>query len=337
MRNETSAYESVREENDVLVSIQCITYNHAPYIRQALDSFLMQETNFRYEIIIHDDASTDGTQEIIKEYQKKYPDIIVPILQKENQYSKHVDFDQFIAPLTKGRYVALCEGDDYWTDSKKIQTQFDYMEKNPGCSMFTHNIFFLNHRDPEKNLIKKQVDVPTGDYTLEDFLEFMMKHRTIGGTSTYFFRRSMMPKNQYAEHFSFGDFFLVLGFKEGYMHYLDECLSVYRMGHGGSYNSVRDELPFLQRNEKWESYWMDVLLASEYLNLQMAFQNDKAFKRLQTWILKDPIYNLFRKEIYYKESFGRVVYGKLRYHKYTLFLYDVLKRWLSAIRKRNAV
>jgi len=105
--------ENVRDGSDVLVTIECITYNHAPYIRQALDSFLMQETNFRYEVVIHDDASTDGTQDIIREYQEAYPDIIFPILQKENQYSKHVDLDKFIAPLRRGRYVALCEGDDY--------------------------------------------------------------------------------------------------------------------------------------------------------------------------------------------------------------------------------
>lgn len=326
-------HENVRDENDVLVTIECITYNHAPYIRQALDSFLMQETNFRYEIVIHDDASTDGTQDIIREYQEAYPDIIFPILQKENQYSKHVDLDKFIMPLRRGRYVALCEGDDYWTDPKKLQMQFDYMEKNLGCSIFLHNTFILDHRDPETKLKKRQVNVPTGDYTLEDYLKFTMQHRMLGGTAAYFFRSSMMLKNKYAEHFSFGDIFLLLGFKNGYMHYLDECMSVYRVGHSGSYNSVRHELPFLQRNEKWEDYWMEMFLASEYLNLQMDFQYDKAFKKFQKWILQDPILDLLRQDIYYRESFFRVIYSKLRYSEYLLPLYDWLKTLLKRLLK----
>ncbi len=76
-------------DNQIVVSIRCLTYNHAPYIRQCLDGFVMQKTNFRFEAIVHDDASTDGTQDIIREYEKKYPDIIKPIYEKENQYSKH--------------------------------------------------------------------------------------------------------------------------------------------------------------------------------------------------------------------------------------------------------
>ena len=326
MGNEIRSLESVQSNNDVLVSIKCITYNHEPYIRQALDSFLMQKTNFRFEIVIHDDASTDKTQEIIKEYQKAYPDIIVPILQKENQYSKRVDLDKFISPLLRGRYVALCEGDDYWTDPQKLQIQFDYMEKNPECSIFIHNIFFLNEQDPQKKLVKNQVNVPTGDYNLGDFLEFVMEKRTIGGTATYFYRKSMMPKNMYAEHFSFGDFFSLLGLRSGYMHYLDECMSVYRGGHTGSYNSVRNELPFLLRNEQWENYWLEMIIASEYMNLQMGYQYDKEFKRFQKWILKDPMFSLFRTDIYYKDSFLENVYGKLRYNRYLLFLYGLLKR-----------
>ena len=123
-----------------LVSICSITYNHAPYIRQCLDGFLMQKTNFKYEIIIHDDASTDGTAEIIKEYAEKYPDLIIPILQTENQYSKGLRgfYVRFVFPRAKGRYIALCEGDDYWTDPLKLQKQVDFLEANPDFVMSTH-------------------------------------------------------------------------------------------------------------------------------------------------------------------------------------------------------
>src|SRR5690625_3999133 len=103
--------------NKQIVSISCITYNQSSYIRQCLDGFLMQKCNFKFEVLIHDDASTDNTADIIKEYQAKYPDIIKPIYQAENQYSKGVRGIniRFNFPRAQGKYIALCEGDDYWT------------------------------------------------------------------------------------------------------------------------------------------------------------------------------------------------------------------------------
>src|SRR5690606_25359461 len=103
------------------------------FIRQCLDGIFMQKCNFEYEILIHDDASTDDTQKIIKEYQQKYPEIIKPILQTENQYSKGVRgiMARFNFPRAKGKYIALCEGDDYWTDPLKLQKQIDFLENNP--------------------------------------------------------------------------------------------------------------------------------------------------------------------------------------------------------------
>ena len=124
--------------DDIKVSICCITYNQANFIAQTLDSFLSQKTNFAYEIIIHDDASTDGTNDIIKEYVEKY-DNIRYILQKENQYSKDVNIEkEFVFPIARGKYIAYCEGDDYWCDDGKLQEQYDAMELHPECSMCTH-------------------------------------------------------------------------------------------------------------------------------------------------------------------------------------------------------
>lgn len=124
-------------QNDILVSICCITYNHAPYIRQCLDGFLMQETNFKYEIIIHDDCSTDGTTDIIKEYAEKHPDLIVPIFQQTNQFqngNKRI-LATFVYPKARGKYIALCEGDDYWIDPEKLQKQVDIMQKDDTIGM----------------------------------------------------------------------------------------------------------------------------------------------------------------------------------------------------------
>ena len=126
-------------DNEILVSIHCLTYNHAPYIRECLDGFVMQKTNFRYEIVIHDDASTDGTADIIREYEKKYPDLFNAIYETENQYSKYNgDFYQILSILqrvTKGKYIAYCEGDDYWIDPYKLQKQIDILESDPECSL----------------------------------------------------------------------------------------------------------------------------------------------------------------------------------------------------------
>lgn len=121
---------TVKDTENPLVSVRCITYNHEPYIAQAIDGFLMQKTDFPFEVIIHDDASTDKTADIIREYERKYPLIIKPIYQTENQYSKrNGSIAKAIDPKLKGKYIAFCEGDDYWIDPNKLQMQVDFLEK----------------------------------------------------------------------------------------------------------------------------------------------------------------------------------------------------------------
>lgn len=124
----------------LLVSIECLTYNHEPYIAQTLDGFLMQKTNFPFEVIVHDDASTDKTADIICEYEKKFPKIIKPIYETENQYSKHDgSLARIVNAALKGKYVAMCEGDDYWIDENKLQMQVDFLERNPEYGMCFSN------------------------------------------------------------------------------------------------------------------------------------------------------------------------------------------------------
>lgn len=121
------------------VSIICNTYNQEKYIGQALDGFLMQKTDFPFEVLVHDDASTDGTDRIIKKYAEKHPDIIFPIYETENQWSKGISISQELQyPRVRGKYIALCEGDDYWTDPQKLQKQYAAMEANPDCNMCAH-------------------------------------------------------------------------------------------------------------------------------------------------------------------------------------------------------
>lgn len=116
----------------VQVSIVCNAYNHESYIRDALEGFVMQKTSFPFEVLIHDDASTDKTADIIRQYEKKYPELIKPIYETENQYSKKDgSLSRIQYGRVRGKYIALCEGDDYWTDPHKLQKQFDVMEKHP--------------------------------------------------------------------------------------------------------------------------------------------------------------------------------------------------------------
>ena len=124
---------------DIGVSVICNAYNHEKYIRDALEGFVTQKTNFKYEVLINDDSSKDNTATIIKEYELKYPDIIKPIYQSENLYSKGISITKTIQlPRVKGKYIAVCEGDDYWTDIHKLQRQYDILENNKAIDMCAH-------------------------------------------------------------------------------------------------------------------------------------------------------------------------------------------------------
>lgn len=118
----------------VLVSITCNTFNHGSYIADALEGFVSQKTNFEYEILVYDDASTDNTASIIRQYEAKYPHLIKPIYQTVNQYSQGLRPGHQNRQRATGKYVAICEGDDYWIDPLKLQKQVDYMEAHPNCT-----------------------------------------------------------------------------------------------------------------------------------------------------------------------------------------------------------
>lgn len=174
-----------------LVSVCTLAYNHAPYIRECLDGILMQKTDFAFELLIHDDASTDGTADIIREYEAKYPDIIKPIYQTENQYSKGVKISATIQfPKAKGKYIALCEGDDYWTDPLKLQKQVDFMEANEEYSLCFHacDIKFEDGITPRK-LYREWEE---RDYSCYEIL----KEWTIP-TASSLFRKDILDKGYY--------------------------------------------------------------------------------------------------------------------------------------------
>ena len=132
------------DRREPLLTIVCLAYNHASFIRETLESFLRQETDFPFEVIIHDDASTDSTAAIICEYTARYPSVIKPIYQSENQYRQGVPFSTRLFARARGKYIAYCEGDDYWTDPRKLQIQVDFLEKHRDYVMTYHDAFMFN-------------------------------------------------------------------------------------------------------------------------------------------------------------------------------------------------
>ena len=150
------------DKNDCLVSVLCTAYNHEQYIRSALESFVSQQTDFAFEVLVNDDASTDGTAAIIREYEEKYPEIIRPFYQAENQFSKGIGtiYENIFYPNARGKYFAFCEGDDYWTDESKLQRQVDFLESHPDYSACVHNttLHYCNGSRPDELLIPSRGD-----------------------------------------------------------------------------------------------------------------------------------------------------------------------------------
>jgi len=161
-----------------VVTVCCITYNHEPYIEDALEGFLIQETDFPFEILIHDDASTDRTADIIREYQSNYPNLIKPIYQKENQYSKGNNPGLITIERAKGQYIAFCEGDDYWTKSEKLQKQVEFLRSEPDY-VLVHTDFSLLYEETGRIIdtfnATKRRRIPNGrvfeDIILNNFIK----------------------------------------------------------------------------------------------------------------------------------------------------------------------
>jgi len=151
------------------VSIICVTYNHENYIEDAIKGFLIQETDFPFEILIHDDASTDNTAKIIRQYEKQYPKLFRTIYQTKNQYSKGNKPGQILTKMAKGKYIAICEGDDYWTDPTKLQKQGDYLEAHPDVviSFFNTNLYYEDTKQFGKLFLKQE---KCKNYTAEELI-----------------------------------------------------------------------------------------------------------------------------------------------------------------------
>lgn len=228
--------------NDIKVSVVCLAYNHENYIRECLDSIINQITTFKYEVIVNDDASTDNTANIIKEYEKKYPKKIKAIFQKENQYSKGIAIiENHMLDNARGKYIAFCECDDKWTDLKKLQKQYEYMETHSECSMCVHNTVIhdlncvredttFNSWNTEHTLNQKEV-----------FMDWKVH------TSAYFVKKEDAYRPLEFRKYWFGDYVrLTLAFVEGKVVSLPYVMSQYNYGvvtgalHAVDYSKLKE-------------------------------------------------------------------------------------------------
>lgn len=210
-----------------LVSICVLSYNHEPYLRESLDGIVNQVCPFDYEVLIHDDASKDRSQEIIREYTERYPARFKPILQTENQYSKGVKITiTYNYPRAQGRYIAICEGDDYWSDPHKLQKQVEYMEAHPDCSMVYGRVRHYKQR--------RQKFGPLWGGAPETSFERLLEGNCIP-TPTVLVRRSVIEDYTReiapdAATWRMGDYPLWLyASLRGRIHFMEDQLAVYRV------------------------------------------------------------------------------------------------------------
>lgn len=257
-----------------LVSVCCVAYNHERYIRDAMEGFLMQETSFAFEILVHDDASTDRTADIIRAYQADYPDVVKPVFQTENQYTKGKRPGLINFQRAKGKYVALCEGDDFWIDPFKLQKQVDFLEANPGYGVVhTDGHFYY----PENRQWLKRANQALGKNQTAPGPDGLFKG-LVGGdykvlTPTVLFKRALLEKRPKDDMtFLMGDTPMWLDFSQmTKFKYFPEASAVYRF----SFDSVSRPDQFTKK----QRFYLSMAEMRVYYSKKYGVPIDTALKK----------------------------------------------------------
>jgi glycosyltransferase involved in cell wall biosynthesis len=246
-------------DNQIKVSVLVMTYNHANFITQTLDSVLMQQVNFNYEILISEDCSTDGTRDIVIEYQKRFPHKIRLLLSQQNIRSNAIVVRGINA--AQGEYIALLDGDDYWTSPDKLQKQVDFLDNHPECSLCFHNaqVFYEDgSKEPWNWTPADQKEFST--------LEDIWMGNFIATCSTMF-RRGLFGEvpDWYDSFFPITDWPLhILNAEQGKIGYINEVMGAYRYHTGGLYSSFEE---FKKLEKTLEFY--------QKINKDLKFKYDK--------------------------------------------------------------
>lgn len=215
----------------IIVSVHCAVYNHAPYLRQCLNGIVMQKTKFNYEIIVHDDVSTDGSVEIIQEYIDKYPDLIKPIFEAENQYSKHDgSVRRIMREASKGKYIAICEGDDYWSDPLKLQKQVDILENDASIGLVysDFDLVDFNSNMLDDTSAPKRICNIKQNFRHGYIYDQLFNHSSNILSCTVLYRKNLITTEPIIDH----DLFMQIS-KVSKISFIDEKLAVYRINPKG--------------------------------------------------------------------------------------------------------
>lgn len=268
--------------NEIMVSIECNSYNHEEFIAEALDSMLMQKTDFAFEILVHDDASTDQTANIIRRYEQKYPDIIKPIYQTVNQYSQNIPFEIPNVERGLGKYIAVCEGDDYWTDPEKLQRQVDYMEAHPECSMCVHAA------ESVSALTKKRVAVvrPSDKNKLFSIEEVIEGGGELFATNSIMYSSEKLPEMpDFYLNAPIGDYPLVIfGALKGTIYYMERNMAAYRVAVKNSWTDLNlKDVSAKQKHLQDISNLLDEV--NEYTNFKYNHVISRTKKRNRFYLL----------------------------------------------------
>lgn len=244
---------------EIVVSVLCTAYNHEIYIRKCLNSIVSQKTNFKFEVLVNDDASTDNTASIIREFEQKYPDLVKPVYQETNMKLQHVNIVRdCLISRARGKYLAICEGDDYWTDNAKLQTQVDLLESHPEIDMCTHAA------------IKTRNGETIGYVMPSAKQKIFTPDETISGGGSLFATNSIMYRKSMREHtprfvqFMEFDYTLqVWGSLRGGILYIPKVMAAYRIGAVGSWTMTMKKNPDLYFARRQKILEMEMLLLDE--------------------------------------------------------------------------
>lgn len=301
-----------------LVSISCVTFNHEAFIRDCLDGILIQKTNFAFEILIHDDASTDNTPSIIREYEATHQHI-KPIYQTENKYSKGIGISlNFQFPRAKGKYIAICEGDDYWTDPYKLQKQVDFLESNTdyglvhtGCDYFIHHKKIFE-RNANNNLLNN-IESGSGKELFDLLISGNYKIRT----ATVLFRRELLNViSTNRPRFLMGDTPMWLDFSQNTkFKYFDEVTAVYRVLENSASHS-----PNLKKNLRFSLSMAEMRL---FYVKKYGFEIEKSLKKRYNNALLEYKYV----DTEYKELFPLVQPSKIQ----SFIMQNVNNRYFNSL------
>ncbi|MBW9393712.1 glycosyltransferase [Enterobacter roggenkampii] len=267
-RTEREILESWKFKDKVYISIVCITYNHGDLIYDALNSFLSQSTNYKFEIIVHDDCSSDQTVNILNEYHKKFPNIIKPIYQSENQYSIAPSLPLFNCfAMVQGEYIALCEGDDYWTDVTKLEKQIKVMIENQSINLAVHDASCISFDNKKASYsFSKHSKIPSIiPFEIISKIEYQFSP-----TASMFFRSSEIKKIPDSfKHSPCMDLFLEVFLGLNGIYYHPDVMSVYRINVPGSFfernnNDRLNQICFMEKVISYTEMLKDFIPIDKY-------------------------------------------------------------------------